>query len=198
MSLALNEIGPPIRFRPDTPMSDEEFMRFCAANESMRFEREANGEILVMSPGGFSTSVINLQIAGLLRQWAEADGRGVATGPDGGYILPDGSVRSPDAAWVSLQKVKLLSEEQKARFPPVCPDFVVELRSPSDKLPNLQSKMEQWISNGVEVAWLVDPKEKAVTIYRPGDQPEHLTHPTSVQGTGPIGGFELVMARIWD
>ena len=198
MSLELNEIEPPIRFRPDTPMTDEKFMRFCAANEPMRFEREANGEILVMSPGGFSTSVMNLQIAGLFSQWAEADGRGVATGPDGGYTLPDGSVRSPDAAWVSLTKVKSLSEEEKARFAPLCPDFVIELRSPSDKLSDLHTKMEQWIANGVEVGWLMDPKEKSVTIYRPGDHPEHLAHPTSVQGTGPIAGFELVMSRIWD
>jgi Uma2 family endonuclease len=198
MSLALNEIGLPLHLRPDPPMTDAEFMRFCAANEPMRFEREANGEILVMSPGGFSTSVTNLLIASLLQQWAEADGRGVATGPDGGYTLPDGSVRSPDAAWVSLEKVKLLSGEEKARFPSLCPDFVIELRSPSDKLPELRTKMEHWISNGVEVGWLIDPKEKAVTIYRPGDQPEHLAHPTSVQGIGPIAGFELVMSRIWE
>jgi Uma2 family endonuclease len=198
MSLALNEIELPVRLRPDPPMTDEKFMRFCAANESMRFEREANGEILVMSPGGFSTSVMNSLITTLLRQWAEADGRGIATGPDGGYTLPDSSVRAPDAAWVSLKKVKSLSEEEKARFAPICPDFVIELRSPSDKLSDLHEKMEQWISNGVEVGWLIDPKEKSVTIYRPGDQPEHLAHPTSVQGTGPIAGFELVMSRVWD
>jgi Uma2 family endonuclease len=94
--------------------------------------------------------------------------------------------------------VKSLSEEEKARFAPICPDFVIELRSPSDKLPDLQTKMEQWISNGVEVGWLIDAKEKSVTIYRLGDQPEHLTHPTSVQGTGSIAGFELVMARVWE
>ena len=122
----------------------------------------------------------------------------MATGPDGGYTLPDGSVRSPDAAWVSLTKVKSLSEEEKSRFPRLCPDFVIELRSPSDKLAHLQTKMTQWIANGVEVGWLIDPKEKAVTIYRPGDQPEHFVHPTSVQGTGPIAGFELVMSRIWE
>jgi Uma2 family endonuclease len=198
MNFALKEIDLPVRLHTETPMSDEEFMRFCAANESLRFERDANGEILVMSPGGFSTSVMNLLIARLLGQWAEADGRGVATGPDGGYTLPDGSVRSPDAAWVSLQKVRSLSEEEKAHFAPLCPGFVIELRSPSDRRPDLEAKMEQWILNGVEVGWLIDPKEKSVTIYRPGDQPEHLTYPTSVQGTGPITGFELVLSRIWE
>jgi Uma2 family endonuclease len=97
-----------------------------------------------------------------------------------------------------LKKVKSLSEEEKARFAPLCPDFVIELRSPSDKLSDLHTKMEQWIANGVEVGWLIDPKEKSVTIYRPGDQPEHLAHPTFVQGTDPIVGFELVMSRVWD
>jgi Uma2 family endonuclease len=198
MNLALNEIELPVRLRLDRPMTDAEFMRFCAANEPMRFERDAKGEILVMSPGGFSTSVMNSRITTLLRQWAEADGRGVATGPDGGYTLPDSSVRAPDAAWVSMKKVKSLSEEEKARFAPVCPDFVIELRSPRDRLPDLEAKMEQWISNGVAVGWLIDPKEKSVTIYRPGEQPELLAQPTSVQGTGPIAGFELVLARIWE
>ncbi len=95
------------------------------------------------------------------------------------------------AGWTSL------SEEQKTGFPPVCPEFVIELRSPSDKLADLQAKMEMWIANGAEVAWLIDPLEKAVSIYRPGEQPEVLAQPTSVQGTGPIAGFELVLARIW-
>jgi Uma2 family endonuclease len=90
-----------------------------------------------------------------------------------------------------------LSEEQTTGFAPVCPEFVIELRSPSDNLADLQAKMEMWIANGAEVAWLVDPLEKAVTIYRPGEQPEVLAQPTSVQGTGPIAGFELVLARIW-
>jgi Uma2 family endonuclease len=90
-----------------------------------------------------------------------------------------------------------LSEEQKTGFPPVCPEFVIELRSSSDNLVDLQAKMEMWIANGAEVAWLIDPLEKAVTIYRPGEQPEHLAQPTSIQGTGPIVGFELVLARIW-
>ena len=111
--------------------------------------------------------------------------------------MPDGSVRAPDAAWISTRRLASLSEEQKTGFPPVCPEFVIELRSPSDKLADLQAKMEMWIANGAEVAWLIDPLEKAVSIYRPGEQPEVLAQPTSVQGTGPIAGFELVLARIW-
>jgi Uma2 family endonuclease len=197
MSLALNEIEPPIRFRPDTPMTDEMFLRFCAANESMRFEREPDGEILVMTPSGSRTSRINSQITHLLTAWAQADGRGISFDSNGGFSLPDGSVRAADAAWVALDRWEALTDAQQSGFAPICPDFVIELRSPSDKLPDLQAKMAQWIANGAEVGWLIDPKEKSVTIYRPGDPPEHLAHPTSVQGTGPIAGFELVMARIW-
>jgi Uma2 family endonuclease len=178
-------------------MTDEEFLRFCAANEPMRVERETNGEIVVMSPAGFGTGRINSRITRCLDEWAEVDGRGAVTDSNGGYALPDGSVRAPDAAWISTHRLASLSEEQKTGFPPVCPEFVIELRSPSDNLVDLQAKMEMWIANGAEVAWLIDPLEKAVTIYRPGEQPEHLAQPTSIQGTGPIVGFELVLARIW-
>jgi Uma2 family endonuclease len=197
MNLALSQSELPVCLRFERPMTDEEFLRFCAANEPMRVEREANGEIVVMSPAGFGTGRINSRITRCLDEWAEADGRGAVTDSNAGYALPDGSVRAPDAAWISMRRLESLSEEQKTGFPPVCPDFIIELRSPSDKLPDLQEKMKQWIANGVEVGWLIDPKEKAVTIYRPGDQTEHLAQPTSVQGTGPIAGFELVLARIW-
>jgi Uma2 family endonuclease len=198
MNLALSEIELPVRLRFERPMTDDELMRFCAVNDVLRVEREPNGEILVMTPANSKTSKINLRIGRLLDEWAEADGRGVATGPDGGYTLPDGSMRAPDAAWVERSRWEALTDAQQSSFAPVCPDFVIELRSPSDKLPAAKAKMEQWIANGAEVAWLIDPIEKAVTVYRPGTDPEHLDHPTSVQGTGPIAGFELVLSRIWE
>lgn len=197
MSLELFEIDPPVRIRPESPMSDEEFMRFCAANEPMRLEREPDGEITVMSPSGFETGRINSRITRLLDEWAETDGRGTVTDSNGGYALPDGSVRAPDAAWIKFGKVQPLSEEQQAGFPPVSPDFVIELRSPSDKPADLRRKMQWWLDNGVELGWLIDPYEKSVTIYRPGAEPEEHVNPTSVQGTGPVAGFELVLSRIW-
>ena len=197
MNLALSESGLPVRLRFDRPMTDEELMRFCAVNDDLRVEREPNGEILVMTPANIKTSSMNSRINRLLDEWAEADGRGIVSGPDGGYTLPDGSMRAPDAAWVANRRWQALSKEDQGRFAPICPEFVIELRSPSDKLADLQAKMEMWITNGAEVAWLIDPLEKAVTIYRPGEQPEVLAQPTSVQGTGPIAGFELVLARIW-
>lgn len=198
MNFALAEMPLPLRFRPETPMSDEELMRFSAANDSVRVERDANGEILVMTPAGSKTSKMNSRITRFLDAWAEEDGRGVAFDSNGGFTLPDGSMRAPDAAWVELKKWESLSAEDQARYAPICPDFVIELRSQSDSLPELEAKMKQWIANGTKVAWLIDPEQRTVSIYRPDDQPEVLVHPTSVQGSGIVAGFELVMARIWD
>jgi Uma2 family endonuclease len=198
MNLALSEVELPVRLRFERPMTDDELMRFCAVNDILRVEREPNGEILVMTPTGSGTGRINLRIGRFLDEWTESDGRGVAFDSSAGFTLPDGSMRNPDGSWIQRSRWEALTDAQQSGFAPVCPDFVIELRSPSDKLPAAKAKMEQWIANGAEVAWLIDPIEKAVTIYSPGDQPEHLDHPTSVQGTGPIAGFELVMSRIWE
>jgi len=179
-------------------MSDEEFLRFCKENEPMRCERDANGEIILMSPTWSETSSRNSYLTYQVTKFAEETGSGKPFDSSGGFILPDGSLRSPDAAWISWQRWNALTDEQRRGFARVCPQFVIELRSESDRLPDVQETMGMWMANGTEVAWLIDPIEKAVTIYRPGDQPEHLTQPTSVQGTGPIAGFELVMARIWE
>ena len=197
MNLDLKEIELPIRLISERPMTDEELMRFCAANEALRVEREPNGEILVMTPAGANTGRINIRISRFLAEWAESDGRGFSFDSSTGFTLPDGSIRSPDAAWVPASRWNALSEEDKDRFSPIVPAFVIELRSPSDKLPDLQAKMQMWIANGAQLAWLIDPIEKAVTIYGPNSEPEHLFDPSSVQGTGPVAGFELVMQRVW-
>jgi Uma2 family endonuclease len=198
MNFALQEMPLPLRFRPETPMSDEELMRFCAANDALRVERDANGEILVMTPAGNRTGRKNTAIISALDRWAEDDGRGYAFDSNTGFTLPDGSMRSPDAAWVSAARWDALTEGDKDRFSPICPDFIVELRSPTDSLAELKEKMEQWVANGAQLAWLIDPTEQTVFIYRPDDQPEILHHPSSVQGNGIMAGFELVMARIWE
>jgi Uma2 family endonuclease len=186
MNFNLAEMPLPLRFRPETPMSDEDLMRFCAANDDLRVEREANGEILVMTPAGINTSRMNMRIGRLLDEWAEQDGRGIAVDSNGGFTLPDNSVRAADAAWVLKSRWDKLSDADKARFSPLCPDFVIELRSPSDSLIELSEKMQQWVTNGVQLAWLIDPIEHTVSIHRPGDSPEILHNPTSVQGTGRL------------
>ncbi len=197
MNLSVNHLELPVTIVPDIPMDDDELMRFCAENSLFRIERTNKGELRVMSPAGGGTSNRNGMITRFLFAWAEDDGRGVAFDSSGGFTLPDGAMLNPDGSWVERRRWDALSARDQARFSPICPDFVLELRSPSDRLPELQAKMGQWMDNGAQVGWLIDPFERAVTIYRQGQEPETLVDPTSVQGDGPVAGFELVMNRIW-
>ena len=198
MNFALANMPLPLRFRPQTPMSDEELMRFCAANDALRVERDANGEILVMTPAGSKTSRMNSRVTRLLDEWAEQDGRGVAFDSNGGFTLPDCSMRAADAAWIELKRWVALIAEDQAMYAPLCPDFVIELRSPNDSLTELKAKMEHWIANGARLGWLIDPESKTVYVYRPGELVDVLVEPSSVQGDGVVAGFEVGMARVWD
>jgi Uma2 family endonuclease len=197
MELILKELPLPVRLRFPKPTNDEELFRFCARNGDLRIEREPGGEILVMSPASSKTSQMKMRIGRLLDEWAEADGRGVAFDSSGGFTLPDGSMRNPDAAWVLRIRWDALTQVQQSSFAPVSPDFVIELRSPTDGIADVREKMRMWVSNGTEVPWLIDPERRAVEIYRPRDPFEQLHDPGSVQGTDPVAGFELVMARVW-
>ena len=197
MEFALHAVPLPLRLRLREPMNDDDLMRFCHANDFLSIERDSNGEILVMTPAGGGTGRKNAYLIQSLSNWADADGRGYAFDSDTGFTLPDTAMRSPDAAWVEASRWDALSPRDQERYSPVCPDFLIELRVPSDPLAELQAKMEQWIANGAKLAWLIDPQRKAVTIYRPGQPPEHLDHPASIQGEAPVAGFELPLQRIW-
>jgi len=197
MSLALAEIELPVRLRPQSPMTDAEFMSFCAANEPLRFELDANGEIIVMSPTGTDGGLVEGDVYLELGNWARADGRGRAYPASAGFKLPDTSVRAADAAWVSHRRRNALTPAQRKGYARICPEFVIEVRSETDRLPPLQEKMGIWIANGAELGWLIDPSRKVVEIYRAGQEPECLVDPSSAQGDGPVAGFELVMTRIW-
>jgi Uma2 family endonuclease len=197
MTSYLAGMRPPFRFRPETPMSDEDLIRFCAANDIARVEREVDGEILVMSPAGNRTGRRNAAIVSALDVWAQKDGRGYVFDSSTGFTLADGSMRSPDAAWVEAVRWNALSKEDQNRFSPICPDFLIELRSASDDLAALEIKMERWVANGAQLAWLIDPERQVVAVYCPGNRPEVHHEPSSVQGHGVIAGFELVMERIW-
>jgi Uma2 family endonuclease len=198
MNSALAGMRPPFRFRPETPMSDEDLMRFCAANDILRIEREVDGEIHVMTPAGNRTGRRNAVIIGALDAWAQRDGRGYVFDSSTGFTLADGSLRSPDGAWISADRWDALSDADKNRFSPLCPDFVIELRSQSDDLAVLEAKMEKWIANGAKLAWLIDPERQAVTVYRPGVKSVVHHQPTSVQGSDVVAGFGLVMTRVWE
>jgi Uma2 family endonuclease len=197
MSLSLTETELPLRLRPERALTDEELLRFCKENEPMRVERDATGELILMSPTWTDTSNKNGYLTYQIFKWVEETNSGVAFDSNGGFTLPDGSMRSPDAAWISWQVWNALPPEGRQGYARICPQFVVELCSASDVLSELREKMDMWIANGAEVAWMIDPIEKAVTIYRTREEPDRRYDPTSVQGTGPVEGFELVMARIW-
>ena len=197
MNLVLNPVDLPIRLRMERRLTDEELLDFCRANEPARVERDANGELIVMSPTGLGGGSMEVEVAIELGIWARGDGRGRVLGSNTGMTLPDGSVRAPDAAWVSEQRWNELTPEQRKSFGRLCPEFVIEVRSETDGMLDLQEKMKMWIANGVELAWLIDPKRRAVEVYRPGEAAEIHEDPTSVQGSGCVLGFELVMSRVW-
>jgi Uma2 family endonuclease len=196
MNFAL-EVDLPVRIRPEHPMTDEELMRFCAKNEPLRVERDTNGELIVMSPSGSEGGGVETDVATELNIWARQDGRGKVFGSNAGFTLPDGSVRAADAHWVSWPRWNALSEAERKGYAPLCPEFVIEVRSESDRLAALQDKMRMWLANGAEVAWLVDPSRKAVEVYRPGREAEVLEGGSAVEGDGPVAGFVLELGRVW-
>lgn len=198
MNLALEGMELPIRLRLERPLTDLELMRFCTVNEMVRVERDANGELILMSPTGLEGSSWISELITELNLWARQDGRGKVFDSNGGFTLPDGSMRAPDAAWVSWRRWNAVPRDEQKRYGRVSPEFVIEMRSESDRLSMLQEKMRLWIANGVELAWLIDPERNVVEVYRQGEEPEVHEQPTSVQGSGPVAGFELVLDRIWN
>lgn len=197
MNVALTHAALPARLRFERPMTDDELFDFCMENDTLRVERDSNGELILMSPTGLEGSNWNSKVNAYLTLWADQFGGGMAFDSNGGFTLPDGSMRSPDAAWMSQERWDALPSREQKRFGHVAPQFIIELRSESDRLVDLQDKMKIWIANGVELAWLIDPKRKVVEVYRAEEEPEVHQDPTSVQGTGPVRGFELVMLRVW-
>jgi Uma2 family endonuclease len=182
----------------DSPMSEAEFFDFCSQNSDLRIERDANGEIIIMPPTGGETAYRNSKLAARLTIWSERDGRGCAFDSNAEFLLPNGAARSPDASWVLKSRIDRLTKKEKRRFPPLCPDFVVELVSPSDRLSKVKTKMREWMENGAALGWLIDPDTRTVYIYRPGQDAEELVNVDHVVGAGPVEGFRLELADIWE
>ncbi len=178
-------------------MTDDEFLRFCLENKDLRIERNNDLKIMIMSPVTSLSGFYSLEIARQLANWAIQDGRGISFDSSAGFTLPDRSVLSPDASWLSLEKWNKLSRDDKDKFAPVCPEFVIEVKSKSDSLSELQQKMKNWIKNGVELAWLIDPREEVSVVYRPGHSEEKVEGLNKrLFGEGPVAGFELDLSRI--
>ncbi|MBD2437738.1 Uma2 family endonuclease [Nostoc sp. FACHB-110] len=179
-------------------MTDEQFFEFCQINRDLRIECNQFGEISVMPPTGSETGNREFNIAVQLGVWSEQDGTGIAFSSSTGFTLSTGAKRSPDASWMKLERWNALSAEQKQRFAPICPDFVVELRSPSDSLQPLKDKMTEYMQEpGVQLGWLIDRKHYRVYIYRPGQLEECLENPDTVSGEPVLPGFSLKMNKIW-
>jgi len=179
-------------------MTEKDFYDFCALNGDYRIERTAMGDILIMAPAGGETANRNMGLSEQLQRWTRHNGKGVAFDSSAAFHLPNGATLSPDASWVLKSRLAKLTREQKRRFLPLCPDFVIELTSPSDRISKVQEKMREWIDNGAQLGWILHPDAKRVYIYRPGAKVEILREPARVCGEGPVEGLVLDLAEIWD
>jgi Uma2 family endonuclease len=183
--------------RPSLTLTDDQFAQICQHNRDLRFERTAQGELVIMAPTGGETGSRNLSLGSQLWQWNQTHKLGKGFDSSTGFKLPNGSTRSPDVAWVSLERWKALSPEQQRRFVPLCPDFAVALKSPSDDLADLPTKMQEYLDNGLQLGWLIDPEQRQVEIYRLGQSVERLIHPKTLAGETVLPGFVLNLEDIF-
>lgn len=192
---------PPVRCQVPSDlevMNDDAFFDWCQENDELRIERTSKGEIEIMSPAGWESGSRNSELSRQLGNWAIEDYRGVTSDSSTGYVLPNRAERSPDASWTLKERLREISPESRRKFLPLCPDFVIELRSPSDGLSKLQMKMEEYLSNGASLGWLIDPVNRTVQVYRPSVDPETLVDPKTVKGEGLVEGFVLELGPVFD
>jgi Uma2 family endonuclease len=186
-----------VNLRPTLELTDDQFFELCQTNRDLRFERTATGELIIMVPvggeGGQRSGRINQQVY----NWSDTQDSGLPFDATTGFKLPNNADRSPDAAWVRRDRWDALTPEQKRKFPPLCPDFVVELRSESDSLTTLQAKMQEYLENGAQLGWLIDPKTRQVEIYRAGQPVEVLQNPETLSGEKVLPGFVLDLQPIF-
>lgn len=187
-----------IHTNPDFEMDDEQFFHFCAANPELRIEREADGNILIMTPEGAPSGIGSSKLTHWFENWAEQNGQGTVFGPSAGFRLPNGATRSPDISWVLNDRIDEISDADWQRFLPLCPDFVLELRSPSDRLRKLKEKMEEYMANGARLGWLLDPEGPDVYLYRPGEEVTVMHDPDFVTGEPVLPGFQLDVKALWN
>lgn len=180
------------------PMTDDEFAAFCSEHPDLFFEMTAEGDLIISPPAYSLTGARHNKILRQLEQWAERDGRGIVTDAASGFVLPNGARRSPDIAWTLKKRIRALDPKMIEGYWHLCPDFVIEVRSKTDRLRTLREKMREWMSNGAQLAWLIDPETRNVEIYRPNAEPESQSDCESLQGEGPLEGFVLNLLPVWD
>lgn len=178
--------------------SDEEFARFCEENPDLRIEMTKEGEMIIMMPLFPSGGNKEFELSTQFGVWVKADNTGLGFSPSTVFTLPNGAKRSPDVSWIRRERWDALSEEQKNSFTRICPEFVIELRSKTDRLKPLQAKLAEYIENGAQLGWLIDPIEKKVHVYRPAAPVETLDNPAEISGEPLLKGFVLKLADIFD
>lgn len=200
-SVVVNEnafvTGVVLHWPPSVHLVNEQFFDFCQANKELRIERTAQGDCEIMAPAGGETGWRNLSLAAQLYMWAERDGSGVAFDSSTGFTLPNGAIRSPDVSWVKRTRLAALTPQQKQRFLPLCPDFIIELRSPSDSIKTLQDKMQEYIENGASLGWLIDSESQQVLVFQPQVSIVSLDKPEFLSADGLLAGFRLELQKIW-
>ena len=187
-----------IWFEPAICMTEEQFVEFCAKNRELRIERTAKGALEIMPPTFIDTGNRNFKVVVQLGNWAIQDGTGCGFDSSTGFTLPNGAIRSPDASWVLRSRLDALTDEERKGFGHICPDFVIEIRSASDRLSTLQAKMQEYIDNGASLGWLVDPIGRRAYVYRPGAAVDVLDSPQTLSGEPELTGFTLDMGAIWE
>jgi Uma2 family endonuclease len=197
VSFPINDANLPAILRAE-PMTDEEFIAFCSEHPDLNFEMSAEGELIVMAPTHSDTGARSFDIAVQLGNWAKKDRRGYGCDSSTGFVLPNGARRSPDASWTLKSRVQKLGAGKRKAFWHLCPDFVIEVKSDSDRVKALQIKMREYLEQGAQLGWLIDPENKTVEIYRPDGNVEKRAHLDKLEGEGPVSGFALDLTCVWD
>lgn len=177
--------------------SDSQLYELCQLNRDLQIEREPDGDIIIMPPSGGESGHRNAELIVQLGNWNKRINSGIAFDSSTGFLLPNGAMRSPDAAWVEREQWNSLTRTQRKKFPPLAPDFVVELRSETDTLTTLRAKMREYIECGVRLAWLIDPIERRVEVYRPGKRVQTVKEPSTLSAEPELAGFSLDLGLIW-
>ena len=190
-------LSSPLVLQMPSSMTDEQFFEFCQLNRDLRIERNKFGDISIMSPTGSETGNREGRIIQQVMNWSDEDGTGIAFSSSAGFTMSTGAKCSPDASWIKSERWNILTPEQQKKFAPICPDFVIELLSPSDSLKTTQEKMKEYIDNGVRLGILINRKSRQVEIYRAGKEVEVLDSPATVSGEDILKGFVLNLGMIW-
>lgn len=190
-------LNPTVTIPQSFKVTHEQFKELASANRDLRLERTEEGELIIMAPTGSETGNRNLGIEAQLWIWNRETKLGIAFNSSTGFNLPNGADRSPDASWIKLSRWEALTAEEQKGFAPICPDFVVELRSAPDNMKPLREKMQEYIKNGAKLGWLIDRKNRKVEVYRQGFDVEILDNPASLSGEDVLPGFVLDLAEVW-